>query len=72
MKALDTQLEGNETKDEVEQLLDKLCDDFPPLAPGCRAFVHQYKAKIVDLIVDDVMDPDKICKEIDLCTSNQG
>ncbi|XP_065684765.1 prosaposin isoform X5 [Hydra vulgaris] len=68
IKSLEGILEGNETKAEIKQALEKVCGLIPSVKSECDQLVDSYSDEIVDLIIE-LANPDSICKLIGLCTS---
>jgi saposin len=62
----------NSTEGVVVDALEKVCTVLPaPLEAECSAFVKEYGAQVVQLIVEDI-DPKEICQKIDLCPKLSG
>jgi len=62
-------LEQNATQAEIEQALDKLCNDLPsPYNSACVGIVEQYLEQIIQFIEDDEP-PQTLCAQLQLCSS---
>ena len=61
-------LKQNSTVEEVEQLIDNICDYLPGSYQNqCKDLVDQYAPQIIAQLAEKV-NPDQICAEIQLCT----
>ncbi|GFN91862.1 proactivator polypeptide, partial [Plakobranchus ocellatus] len=64
---IDTYLQENKTKEQIEKLLEQFCDVMPAeLSEMCDIFVKQYGPMLVELLVEG-LDPKKACAAVDLC-----
>ncbi|XP_078318878.1 uncharacterized protein LOC111118976 isoform X2 [Crassostrea virginica] len=64
---LDKFLVNNETKEKIEEAVDKFCDSLPA---EIKAFCDEFKDKIVQALIDGISG-DEICKVIKLCTATK-
>merc|ERR1711953_266884 len=60
--------------DEVERMVQFLCSYLPgTIADKCEEFVDQWGQKVIDLIVQDELNPSEVCGQImPECSSQSG
>ncbi|KAI8797151.1 proactivator polypeptide, partial [Biomphalaria glabrata] len=69
---IDTFLKENATENEIEEILDKVCQILPPsLLQNCTGLVQKYGPLIVQLLLQE-LDPTAVCTAIGLCTGNKA
>lgn len=69
MQYVDSLLEKNSTIQEIEAVLDKVCNFLPSsLTQECDNFIQQYGPLIIHLLAAE-MAPQQVCTAIGLCTS---
>jgi len=72
MKILDEHLEDEATIDQVERTVQFLCSYLPgTIADKCEDFVDKFGERVIRIIVDNEMDPEQVCKELQLCSAIQ-
>ncbi|KAL4240157.1 hypothetical protein ACF0H5_000951 [Mactra antiquata] len=72
MKFLDKILQENRTEAAVKEALDKLCSYLPSsMSSECQNLVDTYSDQIIHLLVDEMIDPSKVCSAIGLCPRAQ-
>jgi len=65
MNIVDQHLTSPSTIDEVERMVQFLCSYLPgTIADKCEEFVDQWGQKIIDLIVQDELNPTEVCGEV--------
>ncbi|XP_067673391.1 prosaposin-like [Haliotis asinina] len=71
MNYADALLKENATVQDVEMVLDKVCNFLSAqMTNQCLAFVNQYAPLVLDLLASDI-DPRQICQTISLCPTGQ-
>ncbi|XP_048256787.1 prosaposin-like [Haliotis rufescens] len=72
MNYADELLKENATVQDVEMVLDKVCNFLSAqMTNQCLAFVDQYAPLVLDLLASD-LDPKQICQTISLCPASRG
>jgi len=71
VSAVEKFLKENKTEEEIEKLLDKLCDTLPVFKDQCKAMINAYLDKIIDWI-ENKEDPKTLCQQLGLCAANLG
>ena len=74
MTIVDQHLTNPSTVDEVERMVQFLCSYLPgTIADKCEEFVDQWGQKVIDLIVQDELNPSEVCGQImPECSSQSG
>lgn len=68
MTQVDNFLEDNTTKNEIIEVVDFVCAHLPKtLMTDCISFVELYGEAIIDILVDQEMDPKLVCQTLQLC-----
>jgi len=71
VSAVEKFLKENKTEEEIEKLLDKLCDTLPVFKDQCKAMINAYLDKIIDWI-ENQEDPNTFCRQVGLCGAKLG
>lgn len=68
MQQIDQYLEDNTTKNEIVEVVDFICAHLPStLMNDCINFVDLYGDSIIDILVNQELDPKLVCQTLTLC-----
>jgi len=68
MELLDAYLTDSATEQAVADALESICSMLPsPLDLECQVMIDEYTDDIIELIVNQYMDPSEVCNTIGLC-----
>ncbi|XP_065910429.1 prosaposin-like [Dysidea avara] len=68
MDELESVIKGNQTEEEIIQLVDDVCSELPSsIKAECKDFINDYGKEIIDALINDVM-PSAVCTVIQLCS----
>lgn len=64
----DTQLTDTQLQNEIIEVVDFVCAHLPKtLMNDCINFVELYGEAVIDILVDEEMDPKQVCQNLKLC-----
>lgn len=58
---------ANQTIDDVKNLLYNFCNILVGMEDDCKAFVDENVEKVIDLLVNEYLNPTEICEKLNLC-----
>ena len=65
---LDEALTNNQSISQVQDIMYGACDILVGMEQDCKDFVDSNLEKVIDLLVNEYLSPDKICEEfLSLC-----
>ncbi len=64
---VDQSLTNNATEEAIEEVLGYFCDALVGMEEDCHHFVHEWLPIIINLLVEEYLDPNEICEMIQLC-----
>jgi hypothetical protein len=67
VQIVDEAITNNATLEVIEDLLYTFCDFIPTLEQNCKDLVDENLQMIVDLLVNEYLDPNQVCESIFLC-----
>lgn len=69
MKEVDDYLDDNTTKDEIIEVVDFVCAHLPTTVMNdCISFVELYGESIIDILVNQELNPKLVCQTLKLCS----
>ncbi|XP_052262832.1 uncharacterized protein LOC127866386 isoform X2 [Dreissena polymorpha] len=72
LKLVDKELQGNKSEAAITAALDKVCSLMPDtISVECNQFVSEYAKLIINLLVQELADPDTVCKALKVCTTSK-
>ena len=67
MQIADDAITNDQTEQEIENILFQFCDLLPGLEQECRDFVKKQLPIILDLLVNEYLNPTEVCEKLSLC-----